>query len=54
MDQNAAGGSQDRRRRGPADAVDPQDHGFMYGWSFYDAGAESRDRVSEPDKEERR
>src|SRR5262245_6382393 len=36
MDQNAAGGGQDRRRRGRADAVDPQDHGFMYGWSFYD------------------
>jgi len=48
-------------------AVDPQDHGFMYGWSFYDpdghhwevfwmdaaAGAESRDHLSEPDKEEK-
>ncbi len=21
---------------GGAYAVDPQDHGFMYGWSFYD------------------
>jgi predicted lactoylglutathione lyase len=21
---------------GGAHAVDPQDHGFMYGWSFYD------------------
>jgi predicted lactoylglutathione lyase len=21
---------------GDAYAVDPQDHGFMYGWSFYD------------------
>jgi len=39
---------------GGAHAVDPQDHGFIYGWSFYGAGAESRDRLSEPDKEERR
>lgn len=21
---------------GGAHAMDPQDHGFMYGWSFYD------------------
>jgi predicted lactoylglutathione lyase len=53
---------------GGAYAVDPQDNGFMYGWSFYDpdghhwevfwmdaaAGAESGDRLSKPDKEERR
>ena len=23
---------------GGAHAIDPQDHGFMYGWSFYDPG----------------